>query len=179
MTAELRVQSRRAPYAAWRALAATVLVMTGAVSAHTWAGGDLPTLPGILVMSAAVFTAGFLVLGRSTRLAAVLPLVAAAQFGLHESFGLVGGHAAHQASTTSAGWTWQMVTAHLGVTLLTVVLWWACQRALVTVVSLRARPASYAVALRQPRSSRVRVLASRDAYLMVSPRRGPPVVRTA
>ena len=176
MIAELRVQSRRAPYAAWRALAATLLVMTGAVAAHTWAGGDLPTVPGIALMSAAVFGASLLVLARSSRLAAVLPLVAAAQLGLHESFGLVGGHAAHEAATTGASWTWQMVTAHVGVTLLTTVLWWACQRALVTVVFLRARPASYVVALRQPWTPGVPVLASRDAYLIVSPRRGPPVV---
>ena len=36
-----------APYAVWRALAATVLVMGGAVSAHSWAGGGLPGVPGL------------------------------------------------------------------------------------------------------------------------------------
>jgi hypothetical protein len=43
----MTVDMRRAPYAGWRALAATVMVMSGAVVAHTWAGGHVPDIvPG-------------------------------------------------------------------------------------------------------------------------------------
>ena len=45
MAWEVRVEQARAPYALARALAATAVVVVGAASAHSWAGGDVPTVP--------------------------------------------------------------------------------------------------------------------------------------
>ena len=135
----------RAPYALARALAATVVVVTGALSAHTWAGGTVPTVPGLALVAAVVLGGGLLVFTREVPAWTLLPVVAGAQLGLHESFGLVADHAhhatAHAAGSPDPGWTWQMVAAHLAVTLLTAVLWWAGRRASSYAVSLRELPA--------------------------------------
>ena len=73
-----KVVQARAPYAFARALAATVVVVTGAVSAHTWAGGTVPTGPGLALVSAVVLAGGLLVFIRSVPLWALLPAVGAA-----------------------------------------------------------------------------------------------------
>ncbi|WP_374457932.1 hypothetical protein [Nocardioides sp.] len=176
MRAEPSVEHVRAPYALARALAATVVVLTGAVSAHTWAGGTVPTAPGLVLITAVVLGGGYLVLAREVPAWALLPVVAAAQLGLHESFGLVAEHVhtGHDAAAApDPGWTWQMVTAHLFVTLLTAVLWWAGRRAASLVVSFVSRPAPLvAVRLRAPRAE-VRAYVSL-VHLLASPRRGPP-----
>jgi len=174
---EPRVVRARAPYALARAAAATAVVVTGALSAHTWAGGTVPTGPGLAVVTAVVLTGGLLLFTREVPLWALLPAVGAAQLGLHESFGLVAEHTHHATShaTTSPdpGWTWQMVTAHLFVTLLTAVLWWAGRRAASYVVSFRGHAALPVAGPRRPRSD-VRPRTSL-VHLLVSPRRGPPL----
>lgn len=173
MKVEPRVSQARAPFAVVRALAATVVVVTGAVSAHTWAGGTIPSFPGLALVAAVVFACGLLLFTREVPLRALLPAVAAAQLGLHESFGLVVEHTHHGAGA-GPGWTWQMVAAHLFVTLLTALLWWAGRRATSYVVSFRVRPALPVVA--RLRRRRVETL-TRPAlvHLVVSPRRGPPL----
>ena len=96
----------RAPYALARALAATAVVLLGAASAHTWAGGTVPTGPGLALVAAVVLAGGLLLFLREVPLWALLPVVAAAQLGLHESFGLVAEHSHHAAmspETTPAG----------------------------------------------------------------------------
>lgn len=176
MRAEPRVAHVRAPHAVARALAATVVALTGAASAHTWAGGTLPTAPGLALVAAVLLGGGYLLFARDVPAWALLPVVAAAQAGVHESFGLAAEHvhAGHDAmAVDEAGWTWQMVAAHLFVTLLTAVLWWAGRRAASLVVSFVSRPAPLAaVRLRAPRAE-VRAHASL-VHLLVSPRRGPP-----
>ncbi len=176
MTRELRVECRRAPHTLWRALAATVLVMAGAVLAHTWAGGSVPTLPGLALVSAVVLAGGLAVLGRSTSILVLLPAVAVAQLALHETFGLVGEHAHQVAMADGGGWTGRMVLAHVGVTLLTGLAWWTGQRAAVVVVRLFARFLPPVLGPHQPRRTAARKLSSREAYLAASPRRGPPQV---
>lgn len=177
MRVEPRVEHVRAPHAPARALAATVVVLTGAVSAHTWAGGTVPTVPGLVLITAVVLGGGLLLFTREVPARLLLPAVAAAQLGLHESFGLVAEHVhtGHGAvADADPGWTWQMVTAHLFVTLLTAVLWWAGRRAARLVVSSVRRPAlPVAVRLRAPRE-RADVHVSL-VHLLASPRRGPPV----
>lgn len=177
MTAEPRVEQVRAPHALARALAATVVVLTGAVSAHTWAGGTVPTAPGLVLISAVVLGGGVLLFTRDVPARLLLPAVAAAQLGLHESFGLVADHVhtGHEAmASLDPGWTWQMVTAHLFVTLLTAVLWWAGRRAAELVVTFVDHPALLvAPRLRAPRAE-VRACVSL-VQLLVSPRRGPPL----
>jgi hypothetical protein len=171
-----RVVRVRAPYALARALAATAVVLLGAASAHTWAGGTVPSGAGLALVAAVVLAGGLLLFAREVPLWALLPVVAAAQLGLHESFGLVAEHSHHAAMSagTSPGWTWQMVVAHLFVTLLTAVLWWAGRRAASYVVSLLLR-ATLPVATRvHPRPVGVR-LGSSLVHLLVPPGRGPPL----
>ena len=82
----------RAPYALARALAATVVVVVGALAAHTWAGGTVPTGPGLTLVAAVVLAGGVVLFTREVPVWALLPVVAAAQLGLHETFGLVADH---------------------------------------------------------------------------------------
>lgn len=182
MRAEPRVEHVRAPHALARALAATVVVLTGAVSAHTWAGGTVPSVPGLALVAVVVLGGGLLLFTRDVPARALLPVVAVAQLGLHESFGLVAehGHHAHHAhhaldaTATGPGWTGQMACAHLFVTLLTAVLWWAGRRASELVVSLVPRPGGVVAAhLRVPHAE-VRTRVSL-VHLLVPLRRGPPV----
>ena len=58
---EARVVRVRAPYALARALAATAVVLLGAASAHTWAGGTVPSGPGLALVAAVVLAGGLLV----------------------------------------------------------------------------------------------------------------------
>lgn len=138
-----RVVRVRAPYALARALAATAVVLLGALSAHTWAGGTVPSGAGLALVAGVVLAGGLLLFTREVPLWALLPVVAAAQLGLHESFGLVAEHGHHAAMSPAGnpGRTWQMVAAHLFVTVLTAVLWWAGRRAASYVVSFLVRPA--------------------------------------
>lgn len=171
----------RAPYAFARALTATVVVVVGALAAHTWAGGTVPTGPGLVLVAAVVLAGGLVLFTREVPLWALLPAVAAAQLGLHESFGLVAEHS-HSSMTGMAsmadmpvepGWTWQMVAAHLFVTLLTAFLWWAGRRAASYVVAL-LRAAELPV-LTRPRPRPVDVcLGAPLVHLLVPPGRGPP-----
>ena len=164
----------RAPYALARAVAATVVVVPGALAAHTWAGGTVPTAPGLVLVTAVVLAAGLLLFTREVPVWALLPVVAAAQLGLHESFGLAAEHTHHTPAGPEPGWTWQMVGAHLFVTALTAVLWWAGRRAASYVVSFAGPPVALVVAEPLLRRTEVRPRASL-LHLLVSPRRGPPV----
>ena len=175
MTVEPRVVQARAPHALGRALAVTVVVVTGALSAHSWAGGRVPTGPGLALVAAVVLAGGMLLNTRAVPLWALLPAVASAQLGLHESFGLVAEHTHHAtAAVPDEGWTWQMVAAHLFVTLLTAVLWWAGRRAASYAVSFRAHAALPVVAELRRRPSDVRTRATL-VHLLVPPVRGPPL----
>ena len=176
MIVEPRVVQARAPHALARALAATVVVVAGALSAHTWAGGTVPTAAGLALVMAVVLAGGVLLFTREVPAWALLPVVAAAQLGLHESFGLVADHAVHavHAAAPDQGWTWQMLAAHLFVTLLTAVLWWAGRRASSYAVSFRERPGLPVAAELRRRRVAVPVLLPL-VHLLVSPRRGPPL----
>ena len=164
----------RAPYALARAVAATTVAVTGATTAHTWAGGDVPTGPGLALVAAVVLGASVLVFRHAVPGWALLPAVAVAQLGVHESFGLVATHDHAAVAAPDPGWSWQMVGAHAFVTLVTAVLWWAGRLAASYAVSVPARPAvpvGARVALRRPRSATCSPL----VLLLVSPRRGPPL----
>ncbi|SFB34392.1 hypothetical protein SAMN05192575_10829 [Nocardioides alpinus] len=178
MTVEAGVVQARAPHAPARALAATVVVVTGALAAHTWAGGTVPTGPGLALVATVVMAGGLLLFTREVPLWALLPVVGAAQLGLHESFGLVAEHTLHPGHAAVAspdqGWTWQMVAAHVFVTLLTAVLWWAGRRAAAYAVWLRVHPQLVVVAELRRRRADVLVRVSL-VHLLVAPRRGPPL----
>ncbi len=174
MSSQARVVPARAPHALARALAATAVVVTGALSAHTWAGGTVPTAPGLALVSAVVLAGGLLLFIRDVPVWALLPAVGAAQLGLHESFGLVAEHTHQVPASAAPGWSWQMVAAHLFVTVLTVVLWWAGRRAAAYVVSLRTHAALPVVVELRRRPCEVPIHGSL-AHLLLSPRRGPPL----
>lgn len=171
MAGEVRVVQARAPYALARALAATVLTVTGAASAHTWAGGDVPTAPGLALIAAVVLAASLLVLRRGVPAPVLLPVVAVAQLGVHSSFGLVSSHDHMAGAATDSGWSWQMVAAHALVTALTAVLWWAARRAAAYAVHLVGPPLPVAGQLRQPVASATPVT---RVHLLVPLLRGPP-----
>ena len=164
----------RAPYALARAVAATIVAVTGATTAHTWAGGDVPTGPGLALVAAVVLGASVLVFERAVPGWAVLPAVAAAQLGVHESFGLVTTHEHAAAAAADPGWSWQMVGAHAFVTLLTAVLWWVGRLAASYAVSVREHPV-VPVHARVPRRPSGVTTRSLLVLLLVSPRRGPPL----
>lgn len=164
----------RAPYALAHAVAATTVAVTGATTAHTWAGGDVPTGPGLALVAVVVLGASVLVFRRDMPGWAALPAVAAAQLGVHESFGLMGSHDHTAVATPDPGWSWQMVEAHAFVTLLTAVLWWAGRLAASYAVSVHAHPALPARTSVQRRPSGATTRSSL-VLLLVSPRRGPPL----
>ncbi len=172
----MTVELRRAPYAGWRALAATVLVMCGAVGAHTAAGGRVPD-------GAALVALGGLVLGGSLLLTHgvvsarwLLPAVALGQVGLHTAFASVpaAGHHVHHADHL---WTWQMLLAHTVVTVFTAVVWRLTDRAAIVLLSalpsvasiVEPRPAPL------PAATAPRTLAQLF-HVTAAPRRGPPVL---
>lgn len=175
--ADVRVVRARAPYAVPRAVAATTVALAGATSAHTWAGGDVPTAPGLALVAAVLLGASVLAFRRDVPGWVLLPAVAAAQLGVHESFGLVTSHDHTAAAAPDPGWSWQMVAAHAFVTLLTAALWWAGRLAASYATSVPARPdvpVSARITRRRPRSA----TRSSLVLLLVSPRRGPPLVAT-
>jgi hypothetical protein len=179
MNGEARVVRVPAPYALARALAATAVVLLGAVSAHTWAGGTVPSSTGLALVAAVVLVGGLLLNTRDVPVWALLPVVAAAQLGLHESFGLAAEHSHHSMPgmapelVDGSGWTWRMVAAHLVVTLLTAVLWWAGRRAAAYVVSFLLRPVLPVAPRVRPHPVGV-PLGSSLVHLLVPPGRGPP-----
>lgn len=173
----MSVDIQRAPYAGWRALAATVLVMPGAVGAHTWAGGQLPDGSVLISLTALVLGGSLLVLRGTVSSLALLPVIAGAQAGLHTAFTMTAtDHAGHLDHTEAAAtWSWQMVLAHLAVTAVTAAVWHLCGRAAVVVVS-GLRPAPVVVPRRTPGPSPSGAprLFPHLVLLVATPRRGPP-----
>lgn len=172
VTLETTVVRARAPYALARAVTATVVAVAGAAGAHTWAGGAVPTGPGLALVATVVLAGSVLAFRRDVPARAMLPLVAASQLGVHESFGLVPTHDHAATPAPDVGWTWQMVAAHVFVTLLTALLWWAGRRAASYAVGWRARPALRVVGRLLPPGETPACRSLR--HLVVSPRRGPP-----
>lgn len=174
MSVEAGVVRAHAPHALALSAAATTVAVSWAAGAHTWAGGDVPTGPGLVLVAAVVLTGSLLVFRRDVPAWALLPVVALAQLGVHESFGLVTAHDHGTAASAGPGWTWQMVAAHAFVTLLTAALWWACRRAGTYAVALRERPAPPVLA-EAPAMPAGDLRHPSLVHLLVSPRRGPPL----
>jgi hypothetical protein len=169
--------SRPAPYAGWRALAATVLVMAGATGAHAWAGGHLPQWPGLVGLAAVVLPASLLVLGRHASWQLLLPAVVAAQALLHTSFVATThtGHAGLVNPPSADPWTGRMLLAHAVVTVLTLVVWRLCGRAAMLVVRRPAVDGRHAGRRRVRSGAGSRPVTPRPAWLVDdAPRRGPP-----
>jgi hypothetical protein len=173
------VGTQRAPYAGWRALAATILIMSGATLAHGWAGGALPEWPFLVGLGAATLGASTLFLRGALTSGVLLPVMAGAQVLVHESFMAVStaGHAghAHLVDTGAGeGWTSRMVLAHLIVAVVTGLVWRACERTARVVVVLSGIRACYLGAGRPRAGWQVSVVARALSFLVATPHRGPP-----
>jgi hypothetical protein len=180
------VELREAPYAGWRALAATVLVIVTAIGAHGWAGGGVPDWPTLALLAGVLFGCGMLFLRGGFSLRVLLPVVALAQVMSHGAFATLAPHD-HHAGAGSTGllsaaspWSWQMLLAHAVATVVAAVVWRWCERTAEVVLGHRAhwlaRPAG-------PSRVPIAHVFDRIGYvvcLVSAPRRGPPaVVRTA
>ncbi len=180
----MTVDLERAPYVGARACAATGLIMAGAITAHTWAGGAVPGAPELLALTGVVLTTGLLFLRGAMSWRVLLPVVLVAQAGLHAAFGLLdasashAGHAGHAAMTADPGqWTWQMLAAHLVSTALTALVWGACDRAARAIITLFDGWTSYAGGRRDARlAPRPALVVPELTGLVAAPRRGPPAV---
>lgn len=172
-----------APHPGWRALGATALLMPGAVAAHSWAGGQLPSAPSLVGLTALLLVASLLALRWDAETRLLLPAVAAGQGLLHSSFVALDGpgatHAHHAAETAAAHspWTGRMLVAHLAVSLLTAAVWRLCARAAHVVlrvvrVLMFVRPTDRAAA----RTAGSRWLPRLASCLDTAPTRGPPAV---
>jgi hypothetical protein len=175
----MRVEVRRAPHAGARAFAATVLVMAGAVGAHTAAGGHVPGGALLVALAALVLGGSLLAMHDTLSERWLLGVLAVGQFGLHAAFSAA--PMAHDHASVSTGavdhatWSWQMLLAHAGVTGLTALIWRWCSRAAVVLVELGAHWVGVVEAHPSRLFSRqIARPAGGLVCLSVAPRRGPP-----
>ena len=154
--------------------------MSGALGAHTWAGGHVPAWPGLVLLGGVVLGSSRLVLAGRVPRWLLLPAVVAAQACLHTSFVTMAAghevHAAHAAASAPSPWSGRMLLAHASVALLTLLVWQLCHRAAVTVLRLLTLPPAYVVGRpsRRP-STPYRPRTAAATVLLGAPRRGPPV----
>ncbi len=136
--AVIRPSAEPAPHAAARSALATVEIMAGVTLAHTWAGGELPSLPWLLGVAGLVFVASRQVIGCRVHLRWMLPALGAAQFVLHGFLTASAAGSGHDHMTSDApmGLSWQMVAAHIASAAITVVVWRVRRRLLSAVLAL-------------------------------------------
>jgi len=160
--------------------------MTGTLTAHTWAGGALPSPLWTGLVAALVFAATRAVFrGQVSSRAMVLGLTAA-QFGLHVLLTAMAAqpthhHASHHAATGSTTGLdvlsigWQMALAHLLSAALTMVIWSVTGGALEDIVRVPGQPHLVVPARRAaPVSAVATVVRTVASWRSGAPRRGPP-----
>lgn len=188
MMPSMTVETRRPPYAGWRAAGATALVMPGAIGAHTWAGGHVPGLPMLSLLTAVMYAGSLAFLRTRLPAAVLLPAGSLAQAGLHAALVATTPSAmppkmpamdmaAHAHQATGSPWSGRMLLAHVLVTVLTAVVWRLCQRAgsaVLTVLSLLRT--SYVAGRRDPRPPPRAPRVPHLVCLVTTPWRGPPVL---
>ena len=170
-----------------RAALATGAIMAGTVTAHIWAGGELPSVGWIALIGALVFAATRGVFrGRVSAPVMVLGL-GVAQLGVHALLTAMtvqpaqhlAGHHQHIASGSTGldmlSIGWQMATAHTLSAVLTVLVWSAMTGALQEILELPDQP-SLAVGDRRARllSDEEHVVRAVTGWRSGAPRRGPP-----
>lgn len=160
---------------------ATTEIMLGVTVAHAWAGGSLPSVPGLTALGLLVLGSTLLLFGDRVGLRTVVPVVLGAQIALHTVFEVAApaaGHTAvhaHSAAAGSGHVTWQMLVAHVAGTALTVLVWAVRRRAAEVLLSL-----TVLCALPIPHRPAFRPSADATApddplhWLTGAPRRGPP-----
>ncbi len=170
-----------------RAALATGAIMAGTVTAHIWAGGELPSVGWIAMIGVLVFAATRAVFrGRVSAPLMVLGL-GVAQLGVHalltamtaQPVHHLAGHHQHGATGSvgpdllSIGW--QMATAHALSAGLTILVWSAMAGALQEIFEL---PDQSSLAVGDRRARLVRdeghVVREVAGWRSGAPRRGPP-----
>ena len=169
----IRVLPRR--WATLRAALATLEIMTVLVAAHTWAGGELPTVGWLAATAGLVFVASNVVLRRRVPLWATVPALTVTQLLLH-SWLVVLAPAPHSGHVHGSALelTWQMVLAHVAGALATALVWELRRRA-VEVVLTWAEAGLVPVPTLRPTVVRRAPLLPLRRLLVVVPLRGPPV----
>lgn len=167
---------------AQRSLVATLEITASASLAHVLAGGHLPAAGFLFAFGAVVFALCLATIGRFLRLALVVPVVLAAQIGLHAVLDVAPAahHAAmHQVADAPLGLTPVMVWAHTITALVTAILLLLQERVVAAVASLWW-PVVVPVLprLRALRHRAVPALVGAVLYRL-SPRRGPPAALLA
>ncbi len=171
-----------------RAAPATGAVMAGTVTAHTWAGGEMPSVGWIGLVCVLVFAATRAVFRGQAGARVMVIALGAAQLGLHVLLSAMAAQPAHHAigahhaaetgSTTgleALSMGWQMATAHVLSVGLTVLLWSATAGALADIVRVPDQP-SIAVSVRRAWCVKnvARVVRTAAGWRVGAPRRGPP-----
>jgi hypothetical protein len=104
------------------------------VLAHSFAGGELPSLPWLVGVAGLVAAATAWVLREQARPALLAPVLVACQLGLHVLFASLppAGHGAHQGHQV-VDLSPRVLAAHVVCAVLTAVVWWV-RRSVVDVV---------------------------------------------
>lgn len=168
---------------AQRSLVATLEITGAAAAAHVLAGGHLPTAGFLFAFAAIIFGCCLATIGRFLRIGVVVPVVLAAQVGLHAALDTA--PAAHHGSLHAAapdtllGLTPVMFWAHLITALVTAILL-LLQERIITAVVRSWRPLPHGVPS-PPRQARFRATSRAAAVLATellaaAPRRGPPAL---
>ena len=167
-----------------RAALATAAVMTGTVTAHSWAGGELPTPLWTGLVCALVFAATRAVFRGQVSGRVMAVGLTAAQLSLHVLLTAMAAQPTHHAHHAEAGSAtsldvlfigWQMAMAHVLSAGLTVVIWSVTAGALEDIVRVPDQPPLVVrgnrAALVTNVPAVVRTVANRRSG---APRRGPP-----
>jgi len=169
-----------------RAALATGAIMAGTVTAHSWAGGELPSVGWIALIGAFVFAATRAVFRGRVRAPVMVLGLGVAQLGVHALLTAMAvqptqhlaGHHQHVASGSGLDVLaigWQMATAHVLSAGLTVLVWSAMAGALQEILELPDQP-SLAVGNRGARlvGDVDQVVRTVAGWRSGAPRRGPP-----
>jgi len=158
--------------------------MTGTLTAHTWAGGALPSPLWTGLVAALVFAATRAVFRGQVSARVMVVGLAAGQLGVHGLLAAMAAQTTHHTHHAAMGSTtglevlsigWQMALAHLLSAGLTMVIWSVTAGALEDIVRVRDQ-SHLVVPARRPAlvsdvASVVRTVAS---WRSGAPRRGPP-----
>jgi hypothetical protein len=174
----MTVSLRPAPRVGARSCLATAEIIAGVTLAHTWAGGELPSVPWLLGLCGLVLGSSLLVMREKARLRTMILLLGAAQFALHPFLALMAPteHVHTAASTPMLHLTWQMVAAHAACAVVTGVVWAVRRRALEAIFGWVENSAVLLPLWLAPSIGEETSRPSRAPWWLAgAPRRGPPL----
>jgi hypothetical protein len=179
------IDLREAPYAVWRALAGTVVVMVTATGAHSWAGGGVPEWPTLALLAGVQLVCGVLFLRSRVSLRVLLAVVALSQVMSHAAFAAFAPHDHHGGLDPTglpggaSPWSWQMLLAHALATVTAAVVWRSCERAAEVVLVCPTVWVGTAIGQDGVPVDQVSDRIDSMVCLVSAPRRGPPAALLA